>query len=61
MNLDQDSSWRPRLNLHLGRRLLFDHQHGLRLTMEALFGPSPQGQFRRGQVVLFALGIAVEI
>ncbi len=59
--VDEDSDWNPRLNLHLGRRTLTDGQRGLRFTFEMLIGPSPQGEFRRGNVFLLATGLVVEL
>jgi hypothetical protein len=58
---DQDASWEPRFNLHVGRRTEFDDGRGIRVTFEMLLGPSPQGEFRRGDVFLVATGIAIEL
>lgn len=58
---DQDANWEPRFNVHLGRRTHFADGRGLRVTFEMLFGPSPQGEFRRGDVFLVATGLAIEI
>jgi len=61
LNLDQDSSWDPRVNVHLGRWLVVNQDNGLRFTMEALLGPSTLGQFRRAHVATVTFGLAVEI
>jgi Protein of unknown function (DUF1207) len=61
LNLDQDSSWDPRVNVHVGRWLVMNQDAGLRFTMEALIGPSTQGQFRRSKVATITIGLAVEI
>ncbi len=59
--VDQDSSFRPRVNTHVGASIVDEGHRGIRFIMELLVGPSPQGEFRRGDVTLIAIGLVVEI
>ena len=59
--LDQDMNWRPRVNLHIGERLTHTSGRNLRFVGELLFGPSPQGEFRRRNATLWKLGLIVDL
>lgn len=59
--VDQDTSWHPRVNAHVGTRILDERTHSLRFVTELLVGPSPQGEFRRRNVTLLTVGLVVEI
>lgn len=61
VHLDQDVSWEPRINLHAGTYVGTGPEQRLRLTIEVLTGPSPQGEFRRGKVNYLAVGLVVEL
>lgn len=61
VHLDQDVSWEPRVNIHAGTYIGSGPEQRLRLTFEALTGPSPQGEFRRGKVNYVAVGLIVEL
>ncbi len=58
---EQDNDWEPRMNFQIGVRLPeIRGRRSLRLAMEFLAGPSPQGQFHREHVRHFTLGLYVE-
>jgi hypothetical protein len=59
--VDQDSSWRPRVNLQAGVRFFANRQNSIRLLGELLTGPSPQGEFHREDATLITLGLYVEL
>ena len=61
VHLDQDASWEPRVNIHAGTYIWSGPEERLRLTIEVLTGPSPQGQFRRSKASYIALGLVVEL
>jgi hypothetical protein len=57
----QDNDWDPRLNVQVGVRLPeVRGRRPLRVAMEFLAGPSPQGQFREQHVRHFTLGLYIE-
>jgi hypothetical protein len=59
--VDQDSSWRPRVNLQAGVRFFADRQNSIRLVGEFLNGPSPQGEFHRDDATLITLGLYLDL
>ncbi len=59
--VDQDSSWRPRVNLQAGVRFFADRPNSIRLVGEFLTGPSPQGEFHRDNATLITLGLYLEL
>ena len=59
--LDQDSSWRPRVNLQAGVLLFPQNRRRARIVFEMLFGPSPQGEFHRIDETLLSLGMLLEL
>ncbi len=59
--LAQDTSWRPRVNLQSGVRLVPQSRRSLRLVFEWLFGPSPQGEFHQVDETLVSLGLVLEM
>jgi hypothetical protein len=57
----QDNLWEPRLNVQLGVRLPdIAGRRSLRLAVEFLAGPSPQGQFRAENVRHLTLGFYID-
>jgi hypothetical protein len=57
---EQNNAWEPRMNVQLGVRLPeLGGKRALRLAMEFLAGPSPQGQFREEHVRQLTLGFYI--
>ncbi|NIM50133.1 MAG: DUF1207 domain-containing protein [Gemmatimonadales bacterium] len=62
VQLEQDNDWEPRLNLQAGLRFLpFNGQRGVRIAIELLTGPSPQGQFHGDRTAFIALGMFLDL
>lgn len=59
--LDQDSSWKPRVNVQAGANLFPQDRRRVRLVFELLFGSSPQGEFHQSTETLFSLGMMIEM
>ncbi len=59
--LDQDSSWKPRVNVQAGAKLFPQDRRQVRLVFELLFGSSPQGEFHQSTETLFSLGMVIEM
>ena len=59
--LDQDSAWRPRVNVQAGVRLFPQSRRSMRFVFELLFGPSPQGEFHKIDETLMSLGFLLEM
>jgi len=58
---EQNNEWEPRMNIQLGVRLPdIAGGRSLRLALEYLAGPSPQGQFRHESVRHFTLGFSID-
>lgn len=58
--LDQDSSWKPRVNVQAGVKLFPQDRRQVRLVFELLLGSSPQGEFHKSTETLVSLGILFE-
>jgi hypothetical protein len=62
VQMDQNTSWTPRVNVRVGARLPpLDGRRIVRLGAEFLSGPSPQGQFYDQQTAQWAVGIWVDL
>ncbi len=59
--LDQDSSWKPRVNIQAGIAVPANNRRRLRFQAELLFGPSPQGEFHRLEETLLTLGVGFDL
>jgi hypothetical protein len=59
--LDQDSSWKPRVNIQAGFAVPANNRRGLRFQAEVLFGRSPQGEFHRLEETLLTLGVGFDL
>ncbi|MFC1639138.1 DUF1207 domain-containing protein [Gemmatimonadota bacterium] len=58
---EQNNSWEPRLNVQVGVRLpKIGGRRSMRLAMEFLAGPSPQGQFHEEHVRQVTLGLFID-
>lgn len=58
---EQNNAWEPRLNLQVGVKLpRVRGRRSLRLAMEFLAGPSPQGQFHAEHVRQLTLGLYID-
>lgn len=60
VRIDEDSNWRPRLNLQTGMLFLPEGATRLRLLAEVGFGPSRQGEFNRFDETVFGMGLVIE-
>jgi hypothetical protein len=61
VELDQQYSWRPRLNLQVGVRVYTpSNRRTVRMGLEFLTGPSPQGQFDGVRTTHIAIGATLE-
>lgn len=59
--LDQDSSWKPRVNIQAGIAVPANNRRRLRFQAEVLFGRSPQGEFHRLDETLLTLGVGFDL
>lgn len=59
--LDQDSSWKPRVNIQAGIAVPANNRRRLRFQAEMLFGQSPQGEFHRLEEHLLTLGVGFDL
>ena len=59
--LDQDSSWKPRVNVQAGAKLFPQDRRRVRLVFELLFGSSPQGEFHQSTETVVSLGMFIEM
>ena len=59
--LDQDSSWKPRVNVQAGAKLFPQDRRHVRLVFELLFGSSSQGEFHHLTETVVSLGISIEM
>ena len=59
--LDQDSSWKPRVNVQAGAKLFPQDRRRVRLVFELLFGSSPQGEFHHSTETVVSLGMSIEM
>ena len=59
--VDQDSSWKPRVNVQAGAKLFPQDRRRVRLVFELLFGSSPQGEFHHSTETVLSLGIVLEM
>jgi hypothetical protein len=59
--LDEDSSWKPRVNMQAGIAVPANNRRRLRFQVEVLFGPSPQGEFHRLDETLLTLGVGFDL
>ena len=61
IELDQLYGWTPRINLQAGAHLRALHQRpAVRIAVEFMTGPSPQGQFQGARTTHIALGAIVD-
>jgi hypothetical protein len=62
VELDQQNRWEPRLNAQAGVRIAPNlSRPAVRVGVEFLTGPSPQGQFWDRRATHFALGITLDL
>ena len=62
VELDQQYGWDPRLNLEVGARVYTPHDRStIRIVLEFLTGPSPQGQFGGQHTTEVALGVVLDL
>lgn len=59
--VDQDSSWKPRVNVQAGAKLFPQERRHVRLVFELLFGSSPQGEFHHSTETVLSLGMMIEM
>ena len=59
--IDQDSSWKPRVNVQTGMIFFPNSDRRLKFIFEFLGGPSPQGEFHKKTVSLATLGLHLEL
>lgn len=62
VQLEEDRNWEPRVTVQLGTRLpALDGRRVVRVGVEFLTGPSPQGQFHDRKAAELSLGIWVDL
>jgi hypothetical protein len=62
LEFDQQYGWNRRMNVEVGLRLhMSEDRPTIRIALEYLRGPSPQGQFDGGHTNQLALGVSVDM
>jgi hypothetical protein len=62
LELDQQYGWDPRLNLQVGARVYTPNERStMRIALEFLTGPSPQGQFGGEHTTEVKLGVILDL
>jgi hypothetical protein len=61
LDLNQDVSWSPRVNIQQGVRLFPENERNLSFVLEVAFGKSIQGEFHRENETVVMLGALLEL
>lgn len=61
VRLEQDRDWAPRFNAQTGLLMRASGRRDVRLAIELLSGPSPQGQFHARQTTLVTVGVYLDL